>query len=283
MRPPLTESDRGPPRGTGKALALFMPPGLFQPPLRAYVLLCVAALGVFLLAQLDQGAGLGSVLVVLVGLLGVLARLHSAPLLFVLVLAVQQILRHVSDSGYRRGLTQFASLEVSDVVMCAAVLAYVVAHYRLQGLLQNVIPLDPRRREGPPRWHFWRFYWLPRLAPERRSPRGISPYEIPLLLLTLPAAALAAQMVWAGLTRGAEPLELPPPLWRILLIAWVLGMGLFLLAAAMQQWKRRRMSPEEAALMLQDILWFETRREQRRINRWLAWAHLRRRQRKELS
>ena len=38
----------------------------------------------------------------------------------------------------------------------------------------------------------------------------------------------------------------------------------------------RRLSPEEAALFLQDALWHETRREQRRINRWRAWA-LRRR------
>jgi len=37
------------------------------------------------------------------------------------------------------------------------------------------------------------------------------------------------------------------------------------------------MRPEEAALFLQDTLWRETSREQRRINRWIAWA--RRRQR----
>jgi len=35
---------------------------------------------------------------------------------------------------------------------------------------------------------------------------------------------------------------------------------------------RRQMTRAEAELMLQDILWRETRREQRRIGRWLAWS-----------
>jgi len=248
-----------------------LPPGLSQPGVRAYVFLCLAALGGVLLAQLDQGAGLGGLLVFLVGLLGVLSRLHSAPVLYLLVLATQQFLRQLS----------LTTVEVSDVVMCGAVLAYVVAHYRLQGLVQNVVPLDPRRREGPPRWHWWRLYWLPRLASERRSPRGVTPYEVPLLLLTLPAAALAAQVFWAGLTLPRAPPALPYPLWSMLLIFWSLGVGMFVVAVALRQWRRRQMTPEEAALLLQDVLWFETRREQCRINRWLAWAHFRSPRRKE--
>ena len=33
-----------------------------------------------------------------------------------------------------------------------------------------------------------------------------------------------------------------------------------------------RLTADEAALYLQDELWRQTRREQSRINRWLAWA-----------
>jgi hypothetical protein len=36
------------------------------------------------------------------------------------------------------------------------------------------------------------------------------------------------------------------------------------------------MSVAEANLFLQDILWQETRGDQRRISRWFAWARLRR-------
>jgi hypothetical protein len=35
------------------------------------------------------------------------------------------------------------------------------------------------------------------------------------------------------------------------------------------------MTAEEATLFLQDVLWKETRGEQRRLNRWSAWARLR--------
>ena len=39
----------------------------------------------------------------------------------------------------------------------------------------------------------------------------------------------------------------------------------------------------EAKLFLQDTLWQETRREQRRIQRWLVWSRLRRRRLKKVS
>ena len=266
-----------PPRQRAEA----SPPDLAHPAVRAYMVLALAALAVIFTTQLEQGAGLGSLLVLLAGVLGVTARLHAAPLLFLLVLVAQQILWRVSHPGFHRGVAPPSVLQVSDVVLCGAVLAYVVAHYRLQGLLGDVVPRDPRHREGPPRWHFWRYSWLPRTASERRSPRGVSATEIPILLLTLPAAALAAQFIWAVLTPRWGPLQLAPPVWRILVLGWSLTIALLLVSTALKHWRRRHMSVEEAALLLQDALWLETRREQGRINRWLAWARLRSRQ-KEL-
>jgi hypothetical protein len=257
------------------------PSELSQPAVRAYMLLALAALGGIFFTQLEQGAGLGSLLVLLAGLLGVIARLHSAPLLFLLVLVAQQILWRVSHPGFHRGVTPPSTLEVTDVVLCGAVLAYAIAYYRLQGLLGDVVPRDPRRREGAPRWRFWRYAWLPRPAPEVRSPRGVSPTEIPILLLTLPAAALAAQFIWAVLAPRWGPLQLPPPLWRILVLGWGLGLALLLASTVLKQWRRRQMSVEETLLLLQDMLWRETCREQRRMNCWLAWARLRRGRQKE--
>jgi hypothetical protein len=247
------------------------------------MVLAVVALVLIFFTQLEQGAGLGSLLVLLAGLLGVTARLHAAPLLFLLVLVAQQILWRVSHPGFHRGVAPPSVLQVSDVVLCGAVLAYGVAHYRLQGLLGDVVPRDPRRREGSPRWRFWRFYRSPGPVPERRSLRGVSATEIPILLLTLPAAALAAQFIWAVLAPRWGPLQLTPPVWRILVLAWGLTAALLLVGTVLRQWRRRQMSREEAALLLQDVLWLETRREQGRINRWLAWARLRSRRQTESS
>jgi hypothetical protein len=279
MSPAASDSGQSPMRPGAEPA----PPEVHQPAVRAYLLLALTALAAIFLIQLEQAAGLGSFLVLLAGLLGIIARLPSAPLLFLLVLVAQQILWRVSHPGFHRGVAPPAALEVTDVVLCGGVLAYVLAHYRLQGLRGDIVPRDPRRREGPPRWRFWRFSWLPRPVPERRSPRGVSPTEIPVLLLTLPAAALGAQFIWAVLAPRWGPLQLPPPLWRILILGWGLGVALLVASTALKQWRRRQMSAEEAALLLQDVLWLETRREQGRINRWLAWFRLRGRRRKELS
>jgi len=47
-----------------------------------------------------------------------------------------------------------------------------------------------------------------------------------------------------------------------------------LAAAVLSTWKRRQHSPITAAVALQDVVWHDTRREQRRISRWLSWAKL---------
>jgi hypothetical protein len=279
MRPPR-ESRGGPGAGASHGARA----AASQPAARGYLILCLVALGFVLLVQLERGAGLGGLLVVLVGLLGVLGRLAAGPILFLLVLGGQQFLRHAALTGH--GLHWYNpgwSVEVSDVVLCGAVLAYVLAHYRLLGLVRQVVPLDPRRREGPPRWHFWRLQWLPRVVQERRSARAVSRVEVGLLVMSLPLAALLAQVFWAGLARPREVLGLSTRLWRVLLVAWVLGIGVFLTAAVLRQLRRRAMTPDEAALQLQDVVWLETRREQRRLNRWLAWKRLRRPPAKEPS
>jgi hypothetical protein len=248
-----------------------------QPAARGYLVLCLVALGFVLLAQLERAAGLGGLLVVLVGLLGVLRRLAAGPIFFLLALGAQQFLRHAALTGYgMRWHTPAWSPEVSDVVLCGAVLAYVLAHYRLLGLVRHVVPLDPRRREGPARWHLWRLQWLPRVVPERRSARAVSRGEVGVLIMSLPFAPLLAQVFWAGLARPREMLGLPARLWRLLLVAWVLGIAVFVTAAVLRRLRRRAMTPDEAALLLQDVVWHETRREQRGLNRWLAWKRLRR-------
>jgi hypothetical protein len=255
---------------------------LFDPAVRPYLVLCLAALGAILLALLEKESGLSTMPLILVGLLGLFARLRMAPLLFLLVLVWQQLLHQLLRSGYGRRWRPAPawSLEVADVVLCGATVAYVIGHYRLQALLHNVFPLDPRRRVGTARWRFWKIQMLPRIIQEPRSPRLVSQTEVAVFVITLPAAALLAQLFWAGLVQ-AWPLGFPPALGRFLTLVWVLGVGLLVTAAVLHQVKLRRMTREEAQLLLQDTVWHETRREQRRVSRWLAWARLR--ERKEPS
>jgi hypothetical protein len=70
--------------------------------------------------------------------------------------------------------------------------------------------------------------------------------------------------------------------WQVTLLAWLFGLVFLFAAALLRYAAQSRMRPDEAALFLQDTLWRETSREQRRINRWISWARRRRQWREEL-
>src|SRR5581483_9909399 len=97
-------------------------------------------------------------------------------------------------------------------------------------------------------------------------------------LLALPIWTGLAQVLWLVLPQTAGNPGLIVPVWRVILWLWIFG-GIALLATSgFAYWHRSTMSVEEATLFLQDTLWRETRGEQRRINRWFAWARVRARQ-----
>jgi hypothetical protein len=95
--------------------------------------------------------------------------------------------------------------------------------------------------------------------------------------------------VWAGLAHlaavllpeGTNELNWPAPLWRTLVLFWTIGLVLLVGAGLIDYLGRRALSPDESAVFLQDQLWQETRGEQRRLGRWLAWARLRQRRKEQ--
>ena len=123
-----------------------------QSGIRQYQMLCLLALGVTFLADLQDGILLLSMLVLMVGLFGVLSRLRLGPILLVLVVAGEQLGRQFA--WRRLQLPQVSPLQrigLNDLVLAMGVLAYVMAHYRMQGLMLNILPRDPRLRVGPSR------------------------------------------------------------------------------------------------------------------------------------
>jgi hypothetical protein len=151
--------------------------------------------------------------------------------------------------------------------MCVAVLAYMAGHYRLHALWFHAVPSDPRQGRVPRRGGA-------EPSPLARSAGLVTPAELAWFVTTVPVFALLAQavLVLLGLPWGVAGL---PPRWlRLLLLAWALVVGLFVAAHAFRYWRRRQMDRTTAGVMLQDVLWHETRREQRRLGRWLAWWKL---------
>jgi hypothetical protein len=250
-----------------------------EPGVQHYTLLCLAALVVILLTLYQKRFPTETALpVFLVGLLGVATRWRWGPALLLLVLgwclvAGRPVLELL---GSRR------SEWFSDVFLAAAVLAFVAGHYRLQALTGSVFPPDPRRRDEARGWKLGPLR-LGRRGPqvrERRAPRLAQPGEWQFLLLSLPLWPAVAQMALSWSAGGWGNPGFPAGVWRAVLLAWAGAVLTAVAAGLIDYWTRVTMTTEEATLFLQDALWHETRREQRRLNRWLAWARLRR-ERKE--
>jgi hypothetical protein len=157
--------------------------------------------------------------------------------------------------------------DVADVLMCVTGLAYFIGHYRLNGLWHGVLPPDSRQpaasageKSGPPRV---------------RSEESLSVAELTGLVFAVPAFAVLGQLCF-WLLQQRWPIVEPLARWRTVLIAaWTLVLVVFLAAHAFRYWKRLQMDRVSAMLLLQDMLWHETRGEQRRLNRWIAWKSLR--------
>jgi hypothetical protein len=265
--PPLPPDTPG-----GRAAAAQPAP----PFLNVYAVVCLAALAVVFFLETQRGWRLTTPLLLAVGLAGVLARVRLGPILLLVMLAAGELFeqQRYGGLGWPRALRP-QPLRVADVVRCGAALLYVAAQYRLQALTRHVFPLDPHRREPVPGRP-----GKTRVVRLKRSPGLATAEEAALLLLTAVVAALVAHALWQVLARQWRILGLPHQVGRLLLLGWVLAVGAFVTAALLGHWRARQMTAAEGELFLQETLWRETRREQRRLNRWLAWAELRR-QRKE--
>jgi hypothetical protein len=174
---------------------------------------------------------------------------------------------------------------VLDALLCVAVVAYVASYYRLLSLTRHIFPIDRRRRVVK---KDKKATLLPPPAEEqKRSGRLVDAPEVGRLAVGVCAAVMLAHLLTAWL-RDRHPgsdlwrltpigvqVQLPAPLWQLLVLLWLFGFMLIVAQAVIGYLGMRRSSPEEAALYLQDQLWRQTRREQARLNRWLAWAEKR--------
>jgi len=207
---------------------------------------------------------------VLVGILGIAVRWRLAPVILLAILAVCLKFEPIHE-GQR-------TFRLSDMILCAATLAYIAGQFRLQGLLDHIVPIDPRRREGSPRWHvgLLSIRYQPEVVREKRAASLVTREEIGMLILGSALWAGLAQICWNFLPLEKGNPGFPLPVWRAIFLAWIIGAGLYIVFGLLDYFSQRVMAPEEAALFLQDVLWKETRGEQRRLNRWRAWARLRR-------
>jgi hypothetical protein len=174
---------------------------------------------------------------------------------------------------WRTDLPSRDVLPVSDFLLAISVLTYAAAHYRLQGLTRRLFPPVPRRATPAS------------MKQEEetacRSPDLVTGREVMVMLAGLAACGVGAALFWDWLQGQETDLVILDTAWQGILVLWLVGGTVLAAAAGLRYLALRRMTRTEAQLYLQDVLWRETRGEQRRLNRWLAWAWLRRRRREE--
>jgi hypothetical protein len=252
-----------------------------QPAVVGYTVLCLTALLAIVFALMENEHELvGILLLTGVAAVGVMARWRAAPPLLLLGLAVLELYRRATWVRYLRGF-DWQDTAFTDVVLCAALLAYSAGQYRLLALTHAIFPIDARRRPGVVARNGKRASGIESRQP--RSPHLPQPWEAPLLAFTAAGVALGVLLFWLALSVIPAPLDMSMELWRGLLLIFSVGSGAAVLggAAAYLHWLAA--TPAEHLLFLQDQSWRETRREQNQINRWLTWARLRGQRRKEKS
>jgi hypothetical protein len=255
-----------------------------SPAVRRYTILALIALLVLFLGLMELGLGIWGLLPLLAGSLAVALHWTTGP---PLVLVTTAFLVNWSQHVFvpwRRRLGHLFSLHdpgfltetgppFVDLLLCIALLGYVVAQYRLLALVHSILPRDARRRSGDDR-----------PTPQRRSPDQVSDRELERFALLLPLWTALAYGVWAMYpSQASGPLGLNGEVWRIFLIVWTIGVGTLATAVVVGYLGWTNATAAEAQLYLQDQLWRQTRREQSRLNHWITWARLRRQRREERS
>jgi len=163
------------------------------------------------------------------------------------------------------------NFEITDLMLATGLVTYLIAQFRLYGLAGSLMPVD--RRPRPDR--------LIGDEPEPRPEATFEQRELMPLLWTVPLLVLGAQLLWWLITRqealpntgrAEAPLELERHHWRVFALIWMLGGAGILIAGILKILRMYRMSAAEAGMIAQDSVWVETRGEQRRNSRWLAWV-----------
>lgn len=247
-----------------------------HPAVRNYTLFCLVALFVLVVCLANRGLDWWCLVPALIGCLTLMIHWSHGPP--IVLLSLVGLLGVYKPRWSYAGWPRFQRPTFMDLVLCLAVLGYVLGHYRLLSLTRNIFPVDPRRRHLDPS--------------QRRSVDFVKGWEMALLGISLPLWTGLALMVWAWMNEsdlpsvldlpGSPLLDMPRELWHLLWLTW-LGLALTAATGIVVSYLRwATATPQEQLVYLQDQCWRLTRREQSLLNRWLMWARLRAPRRKDL-
>jgi hypothetical protein len=247
-----------------------------QGPVRDTVFVGLVALIVVFVGLTVRGGLLPGVLGTACGVIGLALRAPAMPVLFVAVLSYLFVFPFgVPGVTAGFGETRGTAFRVTDLVLIAAAVVYLVCQYRALGLTVRAMPADTT---------------APERSPVRRPSSIVPENELGGIVWVVAGAVLAGQVAWVLLTavgvdlRAVPPLTvtpgqdaddefvLPPTGGRLLLFLGLTAGTALVARFAFWYWRLARLTKAEGDMILLDTGWREARREINRQAKWAAWA-----------
>lgn len=259
------------------------------PAARTYLITGLAATAMLCASLIERSAGLWGFLPALIAGAGLVFRWVNAAVFVLLGTAIAMLVTQP---------VMQTRTSMSDVILAMSILSYVMAQYRLCSLTVAIFPNDARQTLQPPKEKrrtdlpaLLQFFMTitivpmlvylalrrpdktrPQYGPHRRDTEVLPSDEIPKALVAVAFSATGALAIWLSTRWRSAPLATYPQQWQLGMIVWVLLLPVILVAVGTSYVQWRNAKPEEARMIMAEELWRQTRREQRRVARWAAWA-----------
>lgn len=252
-----------------------------EPGVRNYLFAGLAALAMVFVVLFQNASDLGGLLVAVIGVAGLVLRWAPAPVLVVLAVGYFSVFPAGAPLLQIRGSREIIEgrFRVTDMVLVFSAVVYLACQYRVFGLVAQAMPYERTPRSGE--------------HPTLRPPAVIPSGEITRLLYAAAGVVLAGQLLWLFVTSvevdagrtfplklaagrrfllGPEeaPATLAPVATRFVLLTGVVFFGTLLARLVFGYWRLRVMGRAEAAMVVQEAGWNETRREDVRVAKWRA-------------
>jgi hypothetical protein len=178
---------------------------------------------------------------------------------FLVTLAVLELL---SMRIWPRFRLMHSMFDLSEMMFAAGTLLYVGSLYRVHSFVLAASNFDARLAEKTSR----------PLPPQTRPESSLTREELVGWLVSAPMFVLAAEVLRRLLSQPSPVDELVPArVAHIVIAIWALVMGVLFVWTFFDYWRRVSAGPEQARMYLENMVWLESRRDQGRIGRWLAW------------
>jgi hypothetical protein len=224
-----------------------------------YRILAMAGLGLVFLSHSDPDRAISMSVLVAVGFAVLYLPRFLGSGVFLVLLAFIELF-----TAHRWPANRFVqpAFDLPEMMLAAGTLLFVGSLHRLHALLLTAATYDPRLAKKSPR----------PLPPQTRPASALSTQEIVGWLMTVPLCVLAAELLRRGLNRPT-PLEglVPWQIAHVIIAVWVLVVGVLFVWTMCDYWRRTNRDPDLARMYLEDMAWRESRRDQGRMGRWLAW------------